>query len=306
MKRFFSNILQLVDIIRCKISVEYFAREERIFQILLQQWFNLKNAVKVLSIFYKATKEIQRVNYTLSDFFGSLIVLREKLLKFTEIMRASTNLPQHLYDELIKRWPLLVKNPMMICAIYLDRRFSSEMSEYEVELAKLTLLKIWKQIKNSVNNTELEQIDNIENVQLEDESSVLENYFCNKGINTTISGKKNHEPDYRVSDDQLLIILNEFDKIGRLPAKTSILEFWESQKENFPEVYILSTVINAIAPSQTRTERDFSALGLIYNDRRQRLTLSNLQDIMLMKLNPKLTLHIFEEDIIELTNEEEI
>lgn len=295
----------MVDLIRCKISVQYFAKTERIFQILLQEWSILVNAVDVLKVFHKATKDIQQVNYTLSDFFGSLIVLRERMLTFIQNMEESTDLPRCMYEQLMKRWSSVAQNPMMLCAIYLDRRFSSEMTDDEIALAKLTLLKIWERIKTS-NNSEPELNDITENVRCEDDSNLLEYYFQKKGIdttNTTHSTEKTDKPDYHVSNDQLLLMFNTFEKIGRIPMKTPILQFWETQKRNFPEIYVLSTVINAVAPSQSRTERDFSALGLIYNNRRQRLTLSILQDIIIIKLNSNLALKIFEKDMIELKNE---
>lgn len=307
----------MLDLIRCKRAIEYFANKEnykhmRVFQVILQKWSIIEEAAKILEMISRTTKALQQKSFTLSDFCGYLIVLKQNLIDYIQKTNSCFDLAQCLLQELEKRLPQLMTNPMMLCAVYLDRRISTELSERETELAKITLTRVWRQIQeNIIIDESIEgdnQVDNEKDYQFPDNNSVLEKYFNDKGLvaeNQNETDDEKTEPDYKMKTDQLLLVFDKFEKsFGRLHATTPILEFWEAQKEKFPEMYILSTVVNAIAPSQSRTERDFSVLGFVYSDRRHNLKLSTLESILLLKLNTDLTLDIFAEDRNKLSSEE--
>lgn len=291
---------------RCKRAIEYFAaKKEDIFKILLENWHLIEEAVAVLEIFHQATKLLQKKDYTLSDFFGHLIVIRENLKEYVNSTSQISDLASCLLNEFDERLPKMADNPMMLCAIFLDRRYSSELSMNHIELAKTSLVKIWNNIRNEHKKASVEVNTNeavTNKTKSRDHLSVLEKYFQSKGVsmNDPETEQNNFEPNFSASGDEILIKLGEFDKIGRVSPSTSILEYWHKMKQDFPELYLLSTVINAIPPSQSSTERGFSALNYVYTDRRYNLSIELLQDILLLKLNKDITLEIFKRDIEEL------
>lgn len=74
----------------------------------------------------------------------------------------------------------------MIAAVYLDRRFSSELTENQIGLAKLFLSNLWERLRNVRNKViessvaSTEQTNSLESV--DDENFSFEKYFQAKGL----------------------------------------------------------------------------------------------------------------------------
>lgn len=79
---FLFNSFQLNDILQCKEMVNHFAKEEKEFKIVQTKWPLIEEAVKVLKMFFLTTKELQRVDFTLSDFYGHLLALKENIKSY--------------------------------------------------------------------------------------------------------------------------------------------------------------------------------------------------------------------------------
>lgn len=297
--------LQLNDILRCKEVVEHFAKTQREFKIIQTKWAVIEEAVNVLKMFFLATKELQGVQFTLSDFYGHLIALKENLTIYLSAAHHFSDLAKHLAAELDKRLSMLKKNPLMICAVFLDRRYSSELNRDETALAIRTLVKMWEEIRSehlssSISNDENNE-DNGDNVSFRfaDRASAIEAYFNAKGVHLQEPEQTDRQnPDYATSNAKMYEFLHEFDhRFGRIPASQNILDFWERKKTEYPEIYLLSTVINAVPPTQSTTERSFSSLSFVYDDKRTKLSLVLLEQILIIKLNKDLVLDIFDENL---------
>lgn len=251
-------------------------------------------------MFYVTTKQLQLVEFTLSDFYGCLLVLKENLIKYLDNVPQITNLAAFLQTELNSRLPMIVKNPLMLCAIFLDRRYSTELTNDEKTLAIRTLIKLWEDIRyeHLGSNSNNDNVNNNDSFDFQDNVSVLESYFKSKGVDSVaLDCCETEEPDYSLSNSQMEALLWNFDgKMKRQPSSTKLLEFWSKNEKTFPEIYRLSTIINAIPPSQSTTERSFSSLGFIYNDKRTNLSLVLLEQILLIRLNKDLMVSVFDED----------
>lgn len=247
-------------------------------------------------MFFVTTKQLQRMDFTLSDFYGYLLVLRENLKKYLNDFEQTSNLANCLQTELNYRLPVLIKNPLMLCVVFLDRRYSSELSKEEKELAIRSLIKLWEEIKSDriTNDKDIARNED-ESVSFEfsNNASVLEEYFGSKGVELmTPDDSNNGEPNFNLSNSVMYTILSNFDeKVGRQ------IDFWGEHKRVLPEVYLLSNIINAVSPSQTSTERCFSSLNFIYDDRRTKLSLVLLEQILLIRLNKDLVSTVFIEDL---------
>lgn len=293
--------------------IDHFANKERVFKIIQTKWTIIEEAVKVLKMFFLATKELQRVDFTLSDFYGHLLALRVHLKNYLDTPQTS-NLATCLQTEINIRLPMLNKNPLMLCAVFLDRRFSSKLNCDEKTLAIRTLIKMWGEIRmehNSNDNNNSNSNDNSNNgnngnesFQFVDNASVLDAYFNSKGVELMEpANSENNEPNYCLSNDAMYKILDDFDKkVGRQQTTKKVLEFWEENKFVFPEIYLLSTIINAVPPTQATTERCFSSLNFIFDEKRTKLSLILLEEILVIRLNKDLVSIIFAEDIESIQN----
>lgn len=195
----------------------------------------------------------------------------------------------------------------MLCAVFLDRRYSTELGSEERALAIRTLVKLWEQIRSEHgNNSNIENCDS-DSFTFADTASVLEAYFNSKGVDLMASTSSNNkEPNLCISNASMINMLHMFDeKEGRQQTTKNVLEYWEEEKGVYPEIYLLSTIINAVPPTQATTERCFSTLNFIYDDKRTRLSLILLEQILLMRLNKDLVLSIFAEDL-ELIKKENV
>lgn len=279
------------------------------FKIIQSKWPVIEEAVQLLKLFFFTTKQLQRINFTLSDFYGHLLALKENVKIFLDKNRPISNLAICLQTEFNRRLPMLNKNPLMICAVFLDRRYSSELNTDEKALAIRTLAKLWEDFRserennNSSNNNE--NGDN-ESFQFAKNADVLESYFTSKGVQLMVpTCTNNGEPNYSISNAEMINILQFFDeKEGRQQTSKNLLDYWQEQKTIYPEIYMLSTVINAVPPTQASTERCFSSLNFIFDTKRYKLSLTLLEQILLIRLNKDLLLKIFAEDLESIKNKE--
>ena len=67
------------------------------------------------------------------------------------------------------------------------------------------------------------------------------------------------------------------------------LTFWKSQSQQFPLLSKLAQQIHSIPATSTSVERQFSAAGLIINERRTNLSPHQLDNILLIRSTKKLS-----------------
>lgn len=279
------------DIKKCKPAIELLAPKEQVLSIILRKWSTMEEVLKVLKLFYDVTKQLQKTETTLSDMFGMFLALKQNLSEYIDSVKDPISLAQCLLSELVQRLPLLVNNPSMLCALYLDRRFSSVLNADEIALAKLNLVKIWEKLQ-SLNINKHHELGS-KPFEFNDQTSAINRFFASQNSQTSFS----KEPDFTKTGEMILTYLESIDKIARLDPKTSVLRFWEEKKFTFPGIYLLSTVINSIPPTEGKNERDFSTLKFIFNEKRYNLSPNLLEDIILLKLNKALVYKIFQNDL---------
>lgn len=282
----------------------------------------IKEAAKILQIPYEVTKSLQKPDFTLSDFYGMCIMMREKL-KFQASQHNKTNLANKLLDEFEYRRPQFIRNQAMLAAVCLDRRFTADMAECEVELGKLMLCKIWEKLKNSRNVTEEVHEEPVQETNDYDDDDIFDfaEYFRSKGFtanntnefggepqNSNIvlqpNGERSQATNYEKSKSEFLLSLNEFErKFPLLHHETPILKFWEEQKNNYRELYEVALIIFSIPPSQATVERSFSQFSFVFDCRRSRISSKLLEEILLIKLNKSSAYDVFQEDLKKMKDD---
>lgn len=292
---FVQNIFQLRDLLKCVAMVQSFKEEQKICKLILQKWDVVQEIVSTLKIVYKATVVMQKEDFKLSDFYASLIYIEVKLEKCLRKPN-KTRLGQNLQNMLEVRKPQLMKPPM-ISALALDPRFCAGLDESQKEVALDTLDNIWKRMQMLANGEQTASTTDKE----ESESSSDEDITINTTTLLNRYWKKSNQDSQNSRGTTDLTDIRETISLFMIEEHVipdgSILDFWNSNKIKYPDLYQLAEIIFAISPTQSMVERSFSTLSHIFNVRRNRLSEQMLEDILIISLN---------EDIFYAINEEEI
>lgn len=312
---------------QCEELIKLFAKKDSGFKALLQKMPKVKEAVKVLKIPYVVTKMLQKYDAKLSDFYGACIMMKEKLKVLTTKHEKQTNLAENL-GEFERRRSKMLDNSAMLAAVYLDRRFSADLNESQIGLAKLYLMNLWERIRKSRRKIiEIPEANEVQPNQLSDsvdeEEFSFQKYFQAKGLfvnegthtsvalvnlseppitnnneSVTPNGTDNFGPNYLKTKPEFAISLDEFErKFPIIRHDTSIIPFWEERKNHFQEINEIAVILFGIPPSQAEVERSFSQFGFVFTCRRTNLGPNLLQDIMMIKLNKELAYKVFENDL---------
>lgn len=290
----------MCSLLKCENAIDFFSQRNDAFLLFKQSIPMIEEAIKVLQTARDITKLVQRTSCTLSDFYGECIVMKEKLKLMIAKHNKKTDLAQCLLDSFNSRNQLF-KNEAIISAVCLDRRFSSALSEEESEFGKKALYRLYKRVYES-----MEPEKNDTDGTTKDDSANqfdLEKFFVTKGCqpietdNQDANGRSNIF-DHQMNETEFLIMLGEFEqKFPRLHYTEQIITFWKNQKNNYPELYVLSTILNSVPPAQAAVERCFSALSFVYDCRRCNLSMEHLEDILIARLNKEMVYEVFKDDM---------
>jgi hypothetical protein len=291
-----------VDLVKCKDTMEHH-QTNKVFKFILERWAELEEVLKILKVFYDVTIKLQKFDCTLSDFYGDWLLAELKLKRWIERGNSTTNLSEKLLWSMDKRKNDIINHSAMLCAIFLDPRFKSNLSISEVALVKHLLENMWLEVKKKKSTEIAHAGDNVFNASDDD---LLESFLAESrnNIQTTTTRdiiQTSGIPDYTKSAAQFMVILNEYEcSANRMHHSESIRAFWEENKILFPELYEVAKIYLAIPPTQATVERSFSTLSFIYNNRRSSLGKNLLENIILIKLNKEIALDIFSEELNEI------
>lgn len=255
----------------------------------------LKELIIVLKIPYDGTIDFQYQKLTLSDVYGKWVAMQLHLKLFVSKKQFKTKLSNHLLKALEKRNENVFKNPLMTCALYLDPRYRMAVisSREKTEQAKSMLMKISRRIRaiesaqnESISNQSNEISSDSLNLDFDEQKAISEHFNLNQ--NTNISMNVDIETIIDMFSPELM------------PVNSSVLEFWESMKENESQLYKLAMVVFSVPPTEVQIERDFSRLKFIFSDRRHSLTQQRLEEILLLHFNKDLFYEVNKEKINEL------
>lgn len=295
----------MVILLKCKeFVIGYIQSKEKpsiVYNLTEAEWSVVKDIVATLEIPFRATKMLQTSNFTLSDFYAEWLLMKSAVRK-----RANTssieinNLARQLLFSLIKYSAQLLANPMLAAAVFMDPRFTRTMEKTPRKLAITKLLKIWDrlnrqkqtdiQLPAAENRDEISRLDELEELLAEAEVSERDPIDA-----SPISIESDNE--------KMLNILEKFSDLPREKPNTSVIEFWDTNKLDKPELFQLSEIVFLNSPTQTYTERTFSAFNHIYSQRRSKLKHELLEDILLIYLNKDLFYKVAVQHLQEMKKE---
>lgn len=236
--------------------------------------------------FFIYTQQLQFESCTLSDFYGYWATINFKL---KQTIDDGSGLSTLLLDEMNQYTTMLLKNPIILAAAYLDPRYQMSLSTENKKLAISFLAGLNKRIIDLKRKAELAQetqttiiIDNDPN-STNDFRDFLQSM---RGVEPTASVRRD-----TTQENEILRLLKNFDGT-EIPLSSSILQYWNSQKDMQPQLFKLSSIIFSVPPTQTSVERAFSSLAIILGPRRVKLSDQTLQNILLVRLNHNLNKEI--------------
>lgn len=294
---------QLDDVIECVQAIKYLKRKEKICKLFILKLEAAKEISRVLNVVRKITIALQESDCTLSDFFAYWQILEMKLNKYKHETNR-TKLAEKLLSNMQRRKSALFDNPAMVVAVFLDPRYRHhiENNPAKMKLAKDTLCYLWQRLKivkqgnassNSVLNDSNSSNTSKSSTEMDQMFSELDQHYAQQGI-----AVQQKETQCDADKTRIYAILDSFNPVAngnRLQSKESIIAFWEDHKDEYKGIYPLACVIYGINPSEVPIERDFSALRHIFNERRARLSIDLLQDILLIHMNKDLFYLVCEE-----------
>lgn len=275
------------DVLHCKKSIEYLATKKSKFDIcrlLLGRWHVVKELCAVLQVPYKATIALQNQSLTLSDTFG--IWLRAKIFLEHSSMRAicKTDFAECILHAMEKRKSTILNNPAMLCAIYLDPRFRGEICRDSERTDEA--IKMLANLSDRVRIIRQQTAEKQQNCSTASASSNISIEFNNYSIlDEYLSNDVSYSRNTNRTDIEIEIAHFQPNK---LKSNESILHFWESCKNEYPNLYHVANVVFGIPPTEVQIERDFSNLKFIFSERRRNLSEDMLQAILLIHLNKEI------------------
>lgn len=246
------------------------------------EWNEVKNTITTLEPFNKYSKKLQSETVTMSDFFGFWTLLRIKVSKSTD------QFSEQLLTQMNKYHEMLMDNPIIIAAVYLDPRYQRALGPKK-SLAVKFLADLYEKILKIESTDDAsaatETIDREEGDSYEELNEYLD--ACGSVYNNDRTTPSTDTPNLK---DVINGLLNDFDG-EELPITASILEYWKKQSATKPELYKLASVLMAIPPTQTVVERLFSALALVLTSHRTNLGDQILENILLVRANHDLLIN---------------
>lgn len=236
------------------------------------EWKVIEKITELFDSAYILTKQLQKTTCTLSDFYGSWLRMEIAVRKCLNINDQHINdgtlfdLPQKMIEAMDHYRDRLMNNPMLLAAVFLDPRFSSNLKVPFKTLAIAKLVKIYgdvRQRKNVIAGVHEEEDD-------------LDCYLAGIDNNDFIDSRKIHD------------LLEQFNQQPRENSKIDVLKYWETNKAAKPELYLLSKVVFCVAPTQAPTERSNSGLTFVFSRYRSKIGQQLLEDILVVRPNADL------------------
>lgn len=284
------SFLQLSDIFNSEQIIRHYANSaheiSQFCKLLIsdKKWPILREIISLLKIPYNGTIEFQSQKLTMSDAYNRWILMELRCKKCESMKAYKTGLATLLLKALEARHETIFGNPLMASALYLDPRFQRVVtkSDEKTAIAKENILKIGHRLleNSGVVNTSTVSIESLSyDFNEQDEMAS----FINQ--ENTITSQSKQNPASKSADLETLV---DIFQPNQLPNTASVLEWWESMKDEHPELYDIAMVIYSVPPTEVQIERDFSSLDFVFPNRRSKLHHDRLEDIMLIFLNREL------------------
>ena len=248
-----------------------------------QFWSSLINLVACLDPVNAATVKLERQDLTIGDFY--IIWLNCK----NQLQEIDHSFAKNLIDAMQEREKKLLKNDVVLEALYLDRRLNVMLNDQQCEKAKTLLKETYHQLTKIKNHQTNEA----------EENSIGEEQSINDIISAPSTSRglpALEEMLLRAERSRGSIrqtrsfdaCLNELMSSPRVPLNENIIKVWNNSAIASSDLAMVANTVLAAPATQVSVERLFSSLKYILNPLRSNLNQYFLRDLMLIRENKDL------------------
>lgn len=258
------------------------------FKLTPDEWSKIREIKCILTSFAIQTTKLQNESLTLSDFYGQWARLIVDTKKFGNHILA-----RELLTQMDNRRDALLSNQVLNACLYSDPRYQKYMSRGKKNEAVSYLKQLHERIQviESRPNADGESTSSRLSETPEDDASSddeLESVLSCMMSEVNEPVILNQTNDFVSSHTRSIEnILLEFEGT-EIPIKQKVIEYWEGEKNNNPELHKLAMIVHSVSPTQTTVERAFSAMALILSPLRTCLSDEILENLLIIRLNPEL------------------
>lgn len=174
--------------------------------------------------------------------------------------------------------------------------------EDDVKKTVQTLANLWNRVNNimvnSTNELNRSALSDELNTSVEFDKLDLDKYLDCGAMIPNI-GSSSLSPDHIGRTMNIESEIESFQP-DKLSTDESVIEYWDSVKEEHPRLYEIALILYAIPQTEVQIERDFSSLEFIFNPRRFQLSPELLEAALTIHLNAGLFKIIKSEELYNL------
>lgn len=239
------------------------------------------NCIKFLKPFEEITKTISSSTSSLSDVIPLITTLRKQLESFSkEDEYGIKRMRDIMKSELANRFSCLENNDLYTISTYLDPRYKGKF--FPLDILQQVQARLSKKIEE-LQSHEFTDGQPAKKIKISQEA------LCSTGKSITESLSEFLESS---SDDEtysmpkeITQIIDAYHQEKRLAACENPISWWKNRQNVYPYLSKLARQYLACPPSSVPSERLFSSAGLIYDEKRSRLSAETAERLMFLKHN---------------------
>ena len=244
----------------------------------------LHKCIACLKPFDEITKTISSADSTLSDVIPLVATIKSVLRNVTDI-EGVTLMRETLLSEINNRFDSLQKNDVYVAATFLDPRYKSKFLEsHALQRTKTNLgllcdeMLVAKQEKNrkKIKTTEKE---------VADPSPATASTSISESLSILLASSSDDDDTEKELSKEVSEMIEQYLKCKRLGAHENPLVWWQDNCTTFPCLAELARTYLACPSTSVASERLFSGAGLIYDEKRSRLSPERAQKLLFLKYN---------------------
>lgn len=254
------------------------------------QWKVIDEIIDILEPVYQLMLKMQTDAHTLSDFFGTWIMIRAKLSRSTANL---TDLSNEMVTQMDGHIDDLQCDPLMTSAIYIDPRYSRSLKPVQRDVVRRTL-RLFNESLDKLNARAQDQDIIMTDIE-------IDTYLNSLGSNSL--NEKSHESAGSAKANEVLLEsnlefeleMNAFEQ--NCQKQRNIIKYWNSLRTKYPKLYEVAKIVFSVPSSQTNVQRSISSFTYTINSHRTPLSAKTLEHILLIRCNPELFKEMVREEL---------
>lgn len=244
----------------------------------------LNNCIACLKPFDEVTKTISSADSCLSDVIPLVATMKAVLRNVTNIQGVAA-MRETLMSEINHRFDSLQKNDAYVAATFLDPRYKSKFLEpHALQRVKTNLGQVCDE-KLEVFREKIRKKRKISEAEVASTSQVAAaSTSIAESMNILLASSSDEEPEAELSKE-VSVMIEEYLKCKRLEAHEDPLAWWHDNCKNFPFLAELARIYLACPSTSVASERLFSGAGMIYDEKRSKLSPERAQKLLFLKHN---------------------